>query len=172
MFVKSRSALTALFLCLFSTALLAERVHPRLATGPSVPNTVIFDYSPDTGDLHVYQDDAAEFEITALEIISDSEVFLYDSCPYAPVDCYLFDVFRADKLFRLDQGGYGEVLFPQALPTGLSPAFLANDLNVDGAIFLGGTFSDVIMLVPEPSGLGLLAVGLLSFVMCARRSRN
>jgi hypothetical protein len=169
MFLKTRLAFAALFLCLFSTAILAESVHPRLATGATVPNTVIFDYSADTGDLHVYQDDAAEFEITALEIKSESNVFLYDKCPYAPVDCHLFDVYRADKLFRLDQGGYGEVLFPKALPVGLSHAFLANDLNVDGAIFLGGTFSDVVMLVPEPSPMALLTVGLLSVAVRRRR---
>ena len=168
MFSTIRIATIAMILCAGSMAI-AEPVRPRLATEVAKPGTTIFEYSPDSGDLHVYQDPMAEFEITALEITSDSNAFLYDSCPYEPVDCYLFDVFRADKLFRLDQGGYGQVTFPAALPTGLTYDFLASDLNVDGAIFLGGKFSDVIMLVPEPSGVGLLCLGVLGLVARCRR---
>ena len=169
MFSTIRIATIAMILCAGSMAI-AEPVRPRLATEVAKPGTTIFEYSPDSGDLHVYQDPMAEFEITALEITSDSNAFLYDSCPYEPVDCYLFDVFRADKLFRLDQGGYGQVTFPAALPIGLTYDFLASDLNVDGAIFLGGKFSDVIMLVPEPSGVGLLCLGVLGLVARCRRN--
>jgi len=169
MFSKIRIAVYAIVLCSCS-AVLAQPVHPRLAAEVSIPGTTIFEYSPDTGDLHVYQDAKAEFEITALEITSDSNSFLYSSCPFEPVDCFLFDVFRTDKLFRLDQGGYGEVTFPAALPMGLTHEFLVNDLNVDGAIFLGGKFSDVVLLVPEPNGVGMVCLGM--FGLLARRRRN
>ena len=37
--------------------------NPRLASEATLPGTTIFEYSPDTGDLHVYQDENAEFEI-------------------------------------------------------------------------------------------------------------
>ena len=170
MFRTTGAVLTALTILLVSgSALFAVPVNPRLATEANLPGTTIFDYSPDTGDLHVYQDENAEFEITALEITSNSNSFQYDGCPFAPVDCFLFDVYRNDKVFRLDQGGYGQVTFPGALPTGLSHSFVASDLNVDGAVFLGGGFSDVILVVPEPTCTGLVTLSLIGVLL---RRRN
>ncbi|MCA9211476.1 MAG: PEP-CTERM sorting domain-containing protein [Planctomycetales bacterium] len=170
MFRTTSAVLTALSIFLLpASALFAVPTNPRLASEATLPGTTIFEYSPDTGDLHVYQDENAEFEITALEITSTSHSFLYDGCPFAPVNCFLFDVYRHDKVFRLDQGGYGDVTFPAALPPGLSQSFVASDLNVDGAIFLGGTFSDVILLVPEPSSFGIVSLSLIGLLF---RRRN
>ena len=156
-----RLFLGMLCLSMLNAAVLAEPIHPRLTTGPEKPGTTILDYNSSNGDLLIYQDPDAEFEITAIEIQSENNIIQLTECPFERTQCRLFDVFRSDKLFKLDPGGFNEVLFPGALEPGLTQQHVADELLVDGAVFLGGSFSDVIMIVPEPtSGVWLLLVGL------------
>lgn len=88
-------------------------------------------YDPQTGQIRL----EASRPFTALTIISRSGIFGGQRPAFLDGD---FDVFRSDKLFRLDHRGVQSLDFGLVAPPGLSYEFLRNDIRFETAVLGGG----------------------------------
>ncbi|MEZ6119359.1 MAG: PEP-CTERM sorting domain-containing protein [Pirellulaceae bacterium] len=133
-------------------------------------------YSPDTGNLSVDLGSAgagALANLTTLEIRSAGGNFTGTKPPQLTG---LFDVYNANKLFKLDPAGFGSIDLGPALAPGLGGDALLADLLVDGSFVGGGGVGAVPValvhpdfMVPEPSSMVMVALGLLSVAGLRRR---
>lgn len=159
---------SAIAICLLLTSTLFGQLKPRLDAAPSNVDGTILEYNPDNGDFRAYLLPESTRKMTTLEIVSESGVFDGPGGPCIGFDG-LFDLYTPGKLFKLDPAGFSEHFCAGAVQTGLSLEFLAEDLTVDGSFSGGGSLSDAVFLVPEPSAATLFVFGLL---LLKRRTRN
>lgn len=93
-------------------------------------NGVVF-YDPATGNVRL----SATHPFTAFTMISRSGIFGGERPDFLDGP---FDVFRADKLFELDNRGVSELDFGEVVPTGLAADFLKDDIYFETALLGGG----------------------------------
>lgn len=128
--------------------------------------SVVYDVS--TGEVGV--DTPAGVELTSINIESTAGVFTGDPAQNLGGS---FDNDADDNIFKATFGSqFGSLSFGNVAQTGLSQEFVANDLTVVGSLAGGGDLGDVdLIYVPEPSGLLLLALGLIAGLAGRRQSR-
>ncbi|MCA9200768.1 MAG: hypothetical protein KDA87_24685, partial [Planctomycetales bacterium] len=140
-----------------------------VGAGETAADVLSLVYSPDTGNLSIDLGSGgagALANLTTLEIRSAGGNFTGTR----PGNLGgLFDVFNANKLFKLDPAGYGNLDFGPAMAKNLSGDALVADLLVDGSFVGGGGVGSVPValvhpdfMVPEPSSMVMVALGLLS----------
>jgi hypothetical protein len=114
-------------------------------------------YDASTGELWV--DAPAGQELTSINIDSASNIFTG-----APAQNLggSFDNDADGNIFKATFGSsFGSLSFGSVAPSGLSEAFVANDLSVVGSLAGGGALGDVdLIYVPEPSTVTLFVLGL------------
>lgn len=125
---------------------------------PAFPNDYRFEYIPETGELTFVVPDS-KTAVTTLQIKSTSGVFT-GARPDAQLPGQ-FDVFRPDKLFKLDPNGFLTTGFGPVVTPNLTEAMLVEDFCVQGthlprgridAIYLGNSLlSDCIEPPPPPA---------------------
>ncbi|MCA9200727.1 MAG: hypothetical protein KDA87_24480, partial [Planctomycetales bacterium] len=106
------------------------------------------EYDPASGQFQLDVDDSRQ--LTTLEIESGQSLFA--GARPAFLDG-LFDVFQADRIFKLNPDGFGDLDFGAVLPTELTYAQVAEDLCVRGSMLGGGAVSSVLLRAPgSPNG--------------------
>ena len=164
--------LIAIAVCILLSTDLFGQLKPRIDIAPSDVNGTIFEYNPSNGDFNVYLLPEAPRKMTTIEIKSQEGVFQEPCFDFPGV----FDIFSAHKLFKLDPAGFSEFTCDGTIQPGLSLEFLANDLTVDGSLERNDDLqptplTDVVFLIPEPSGACLFAIGLLFLGRTTARNR-
>lgn len=122
-----------------------------------------------TGEIAV--DAPAGTELTSINIDSAAGIFTGDypqnlgGIFYNPSD---------NNIFKATFGSsFGSQTFGNAAQSGLSEAFVANDLTVVGSLYGGGDLGDVdLIYIPEPSAIVLFAMGLVGLVASCRFGGN
>ena len=88
----------------------------------------------------------------------------------------LFDVYNANKSFKLDPGGFGaEQRIFARIPAGLTWHQIHDELQIDGSLVGGGSIYAAtgglnLYVDPEPSSIVLLGIGSLALLTRRRRS--
>ncbi|MCA9217870.1 MAG: hypothetical protein KDB27_32595 [Planctomycetales bacterium] len=118
----------------------AVLVVSLVAVRVSSAQNAYLDYDANTGHFALEKSPEADY-FTTFELVSRSGQFLYD----AETDVFygVFDVHHANKLFKLEARGFGDLDFGKMLSTGLPIVDLASDLCVNGSLFSGGPLTDV-----------------------------
>ena len=153
---------------LSATSAVSQELKPRLAASPNDPNGTILEYNPSNGDFRFYLLPEATRAMTTIEIVSESAIFDGPGAPCRFVG--LFDIYTPRKLFKLDPAGFSDFTCEGAAQTDLTLNFLTEDLTVSGSLAGGGSLTDVVFLVPEPSSVGLFLSGLALFVLKVLRT--
>jgi hypothetical protein len=128
-------------------------------------------YDPANGNLSIanpYQAAGEAKPVTTLEIVSAGGSFT-GTRPGAISG--LFDVYNANKMFKLDPAGFDDLDFGPALGKDLG-ATIGNDLTVSGSFLGGGALVADMMIVgavPEPSSMVMIALGLLGLTVIRRK---
>lgn len=99
-------------------------------------------YDSVTGEIFV----ESPVPITAIEIVSQGARLIGDR---PEILTGLFDVFLADKLFKLNPAGNSELYFGSIIPPGMSSTEIASDFTIEGTT-TGGN-----------------AIGRVSYIVCA-----
>lgn len=152
--------LSVIAICIFLTSNLNGQLKPRVDTAPLDINGTILEYNPTNGDFRAYLLPEATRMMTTLEIVSQDGVFSGPTCFLQPG---LFDIYTPGKLFKLDPAGFTEISCEAAVQPGLTLDHLVNDLTVSGSLTGGGSLTDAVFLVPEPTSFVLLCLGLFCF---------
>jgi hypothetical protein len=123
-------------------------------------------YNAGTGELSV--DAPAGQELSSINIDSASGIFTGEPAQNLGGS---FDNDADGNVFKATFGGsFGSLSFGNVAQTGLSEAFLQEDLTVVGSLAGGGDLGDVdLIYVPEPTSVLLLALGLLGLVASRRK---
>lgn len=127
-------------------------------------------YNPATGAFGVSAPEGVG--LTSINIESAGAIFTGGPAENLSGD---FDIFKQDTIFKATFGSdFGTLSFGQVATTGLTEAFLLDDLTVDGSLATGGGLGNVdLIYVPEPSSCVLLGLGLMSLIGLAwRRNRT
>jgi hypothetical protein len=169
-----------LVLSLSSTALAGRTMdgaYPAIDPTERALNLV---YNPDDGGLRVVLNsgdaDSPMNMMTSLQINSAGDDF-GGSRPTNLTGP--FDVFRKDRLFKMDTTGFGPSIdFGTPMMSNRTPDDLMQSISVAGS-FLGGGSIDQLPFhlihpaaVPEATGLGLVCLGMLGVVERRRRARE
>lgn len=154
---------------LFSLALVAlfvSTTQAALPLGPGAGDSIVsLIYNPATGNLKL---DAAGKLVSTLQVNSAGKYFTATRPTQADGS---FDVYKPEKFFLLKPDGIGDSDFGNALPAGLDGNMLSNDLSVTGSLKPSGKLEGVnLNIVPEPSSIGLLSLGLLG--LCGIRRKR
>lgn len=122
-------------------------------------------YYPETGNLVMENDGTAP--ATTFELVASEALFNTANRPSQLTG--LFDVFTGVKLFKLDPAGYSDLDWGPVLPTGLSADDLGAKLKLSGSHLGGGALAGDLRVVPEPSSMVMIALGLLGLVSIRRK---
>lgn len=140
------------------------------ATGVVGDDKITLVYDPTSGNLSV---DAAGKQWSTLEILSAGGMFTgsaADGLVLPP-----FDVFSPTKYFLLKTAGLGDTDLGNALPPGMSREALAADLTVNGSVLPRGNINEAphgpvdLFVVPEPSSIVMIGLGLLGLLGLRRK---
>ncbi|MCA9199376.1 MAG: PEP-CTERM sorting domain-containing protein [Planctomycetales bacterium] len=123
-------------------------------------------YYPETGGLVMENDGTAA--VTTFELVASEELFVVDNKPTALLGG-LFDVFTGVKLFKLDPAGYSDLDWGPVLKPGLTADELGAKLKLSGSHLGGGALAGDLRVVPEPSSMVMIALGLLGLVSIRRK---
>jgi hypothetical protein len=146
-----------------------EAVYPAIDPSEKALNLV---YNPDNGGLQVVlnsgETDTPMKMLTSLQINSTGGDFGggRPTSLSGP-----FDVFRQDRLFKMDTAGFGPSIdFGTPMMPGRTPDDLMHSISVAGSFIGGGSLEQLPFhlihpaAVPEPNGLALLVVFTLGLV--------
>ena len=125
-------------------------------------------YDASNGELSL--DAPAGVELTSINVDSMAGIFTGVAAQNLGGS---FDNDADANIFKATFGGsFGSVSFGNVAQAGLSEEFVLNDLSVVGSLAGGGDLGNVdLVYVPEPSTLGLIALGLLTCLGQVRRRR-
>ena len=123
-------------------------------------------YDPGTGEIAV--DAPAGTELTSINIDSASGIFTGSAAANLGGS---FDNDADNNIFKATFGSsFGSLSFGNVAQSGLSEAFMANDLTVVGSLAGGGDLGPVdLVYLPEPSTIALLVVGIVGALRRSRR---
>ena len=107
-----------------------------------------FTYDAATGNLDF---NAGGKSVTTLELKSAGGLFTGDRPAHFSG---LFDVYAADKAFKLDPAGFGDIPGFAMLAPGLTNAALVADFGIDGSLVGGGPLGDVAIIGGQVDGGG------------------
>ena len=151
-----------------------------MAEKPITPQAATAVYDPATGNLSVNSD----IPITTWEVQSAGSKFIPENVREGAMTND-FDLIKEAKWFKLDPAGFTNIDFGPIYPPnmdadsdGNGSADIWDDLLVQGSLLEGGALnrevasSPHLYIVPEPSGLALLAIGLLCVRKMALRGRR
>jgi len=141
-------------------------VHAEISMGgDTTDNTISVVYVRSTGEIAL---DAADKELTGIQILSAAEVFDGPGPPLnldGLLDVNPIDDNRPDKIAKAVFGmTFGAISFGNVARPGLSESLLLADLTVTGTLFPSGRFGPDgvdLVFVPEPSSRVLLFSALL-----------
>lgn len=146
-------------------ALVASSTQAAIPLGPGAGDSIIsLIYNPADGNLKL---DAAGKTVSTIQITSAGKYFTASRPSQADGS---FDVYKPEKFFLLKPDGIGDTDFGKALPAGLDGNMLSGDLTVSGSLKPSGKLEGVnLNIVPEPTSLGLLGLGVLSLLGFRRK---
>jgi hypothetical protein len=115
-------------------------------------------YDPNTGEVGI--DAPAGTELTSINIVSAAGIFTGDAAASLGGS---FDNDADDNIFKATFGSsFGSLSFGNVAQSGLTRDFILGDWTVVGSLAGGGDLGNVdLVYVPEPSTIGLFALGLL-----------
>jgi hypothetical protein len=121
-------------------------------------------YDPGTGEVFV--DAPAGTELTSINIDSAGGIFTGAAAENLGGS---FDNDADNNIFKATFGSsFGSISFGNVAQTGLSQEFILSDLTVVGSLAGGGDLGavDLLIPIPEPSGLALILLAALAIGMC------
>ena len=156
-------------------AMLAEDLYEtgpyaalRDAAAGDGTDQVVINYNSADGNFSV----TAKEAITSISLESASGIFTGTEAQNLGGP---FDVDSDPKIFKAVFGdNFSEVDFGPVADAGLAKDFLLNDLSASGSLAAGGTYGPDVQLnyiIPEPSTVLLLVLGVLGLLHCGQRRR-
>jgi hypothetical protein len=122
-------------------------------------------YNPADGALSIAM--PGDTKWSTLEMISPNGMFTGTATPGLVLPP--FDVFSPTKYFLLKTTGLGDQELGAALAPGLSGAALAAELEVNGSVLPSGPLSIDLLVVPEPSSIVMIGLGLVGLAGLRRK---
>ena len=141
------------------------------------PNVAVVDYDVTNGRLWIYAPtDVGDGLLTGVAVKSASGMFDPSATDMNNFTGHL-DRLRPELLFKVDLEGFSMVDYGPVLPAGLSSDFLLADLDVSASLKPSGKAEDLgdpagirlCYCLPEPSSVGLVAIGALGLIGVRRR---
>ena len=171
---KTLFALAVAFAWLLTGIVVAQNpTSPTLTDSPDSDDGLTLVYDPEDGNLGLRVSSfwvGEQLTLTTLEIESQGELFIPEGCQNLDG---VFDVCRPHKIAKITSTGFGSLSFGNVLPTGLSGEVLVADLLADLAIrehclVAPCPVEIYLYVVPEPSPLTLLGIGVLGLIKIRR----
>ena len=157
-----------------NNAISADGLH--LSWSPSPVNVI---YDSTTGNLSV---ESTYRSITTFEIKSANNLFIPENI-VPGIITRSFDIIRPDKLFKLSpqEESYNNLDFGNIVTPGLTREQFIADMTIDGSLLLDNSSRHSLafhglevnhVIIPEPSSVMLLSLGLLSWFGGRRKRGN
>ncbi|MCA9170105.1 MAG: hypothetical protein KDB23_20655 [Planctomycetales bacterium] len=121
-------------------------------------------YNQKTGDLSISLPDSSP-SLHSIEITSLARLLQWNP----DLERFPFDVGTPRKVLHLDVDGFREFPIPVALRPGLTGEHLADDLSTGTSCFFSCPIDDLVV-IPEPSSIQLLSLGVFRTLLKRRRN--